>query len=408
MERYTIESDPKKSRLPARLDFLQSATGLVLGLFVWAHIILTASIILGPKAFNWVVRNMELGFLSHTGHGYPIAAFFAVLIVFTLFIMHALLGMGKFPGSWEQLRIMKEQMALIKHQDTNLWYIQALTGFIMFFAGSVHLYAMLSHPGSMDSYLCAHRVVYNHMWFIYLILLACVALHANIGLYRLCMKWGWFQGADHQRSRKTRAKLKKLMDRLIIIFLSAGLLTLLVFVFIGLRHHDDEPHEPSYATQRHDVEPAEMHQAPARLENTPEELPEAAPEDFSIHEDTTPEAQTVHEEAPEEAAPLIEEPLTHDSPPDLQDLQDIDSAHEEAVDDPGTVQEDAQGHDVDAHEAIHEETQEQTHEELHEETQEEIHEEAGPLDSDSHVPEDHAIQGQSLPIDGGHGPEETF
>jgi fumarate reductase subunit C len=100
LESYTIESIKKKSRLPARLDFLQSGTGLVLGLFVWVHIVLDASIILGPRAFNWVSKNMELAFLSDTGHGYPIAVFFAVFIVFFLFIVHALIGRAHshFPG----------------------------------------------------------------------------------------------------------------------------------------------------------------------------------------------------------------------------------------------------------------------------------------------------------------------
>jgi fumarate reductase subunit C len=123
LESYTIESSKKKSRLPARLDFLQSGTGLVLGLFVWVHIVLDASIILGPRAFNWVSKNMELAFLSDTGHGYPIAVFFAVFIVFFLFIVHALLGIRKFPISWKEHRIIKDQMAMMRHQDTNLWYI---------------------------------------------------------------------------------------------------------------------------------------------------------------------------------------------------------------------------------------------------------------------------------------------
>ncbi|WP_286817845.1 hypothetical protein [Desulfobacter sp. UBA2225] len=118
MESYTIESIKKKSRLPARLDFLQSGTGLVLGLFVWVHIVLDASIILGPRAFNWVSKNMELAFLSDTGHGYPIAVFFAVFIVFFLFIVHALLGIRKFLISWKQHRIIKDQMAMMRHQDT--------------------------------------------------------------------------------------------------------------------------------------------------------------------------------------------------------------------------------------------------------------------------------------------------
>ena len=114
MESYAIESKKKKSRLPARLDFLQSSTGLVLGLFVCVHIVLIASIILGPRSFNWVSQNMALAFLSSTGHGYPIAVFFAVLVVFAVFIVHALLGIRKFPISWKQHRIMKDQMTMIK------------------------------------------------------------------------------------------------------------------------------------------------------------------------------------------------------------------------------------------------------------------------------------------------------
>ena len=221
MESYVIESNKKKSRLPARLDFLQSSIGLVLGLFVCVHIVLNASIILGSRSFNWVSQNMALSFLSSTGHGYPIAVFFSVFVVFTMFVVHALLSIRKFPISWKQHRIMKDQMVMMKHQDTNLWYIQALTGFVMLFVGSVHLYTMLTHPGSIDAYLCADRVVSHDMWFVYLILLVCVVLHSNIGLYRLCMKWGWFQGTDYQKGRANRVKLQNLRNKLIIVFLSA-------------------------------------------------------------------------------------------------------------------------------------------------------------------------------------------
>ena len=364
MESYIIESNKKKSRLPARLDFLQSSTGLVLGLFVWAHIVLDASIILGPEAFLWVSKNMELAFLSDTGHGYPIAVFFAVFVVFTLFIIHALLGMRKFPISWKQHRIMKNQMTMMKHQDTNLWYIQALTGFIMFFVGSVHLYTMLTHPDSIDPYLCASRVVSDNMWLAYLILLVCVVLHGNLGLYRLCMKWGWFQGADYQRGRKNRTKLKKLRNKLIIGFLSVGLLALLVFTIIGLRHKDGGPDQSTYAVQTHEAEPAVV-----------EEAPDEASEAEAIHEQTVPEANPVNEEA----APPIEETVTHDSAPASQESE---PAHEEVAGDQGTVRKETPGHD----EAAHEE----------------------PLEEDgSSDPEEHAAQGDALHIEGGHGPQET-
>ncbi len=235
MDSYIIESNKKKSRIPARLDFAQSATGLILGLFMWVHMMLVGSIILGKGTFNFVAKTMELAFLSDDGHGFPIAVFFAVLTIFTLFIIHALLGVRKFPISWKQHRIIRDQMQMMNHTDTNLWYIQWITGFIMFFAGSVHLYIMLTNPGSIGPFMSADRIVSGNMWPLYLILLICVELHASIGLYRLCMKWGWFSGKDPRKSRQT---LKKFKNRATLFFLSIGILALLVFVVIGIKHRD--------------------------------------------------------------------------------------------------------------------------------------------------------------------------
>ncbi|MBT3175614.1 MAG: fumarate reductase cytochrome b subunit [Desulfobacula sp.] len=235
MDSYIIESNKKKSRIPARLDFVQSGTGLILGLFMWVHMLLVGSIILGKGSFNFVAKNMELAFLSDTGHGFPIAVFFAVFTIFTLFIIHALLGVRKFPISWKQHRIIRDQMQMMNHSDTNLWYIQVVTGFLMFFLGSVHLYIMMTNPGSIGPYMSADRVVSGNMWPLYLILLICVELHGTIGLYRLCMKWGWFTGKD---AKKSRQALKKIKNRATIFFLTIGILALLVFVVIGIKHRD--------------------------------------------------------------------------------------------------------------------------------------------------------------------------
>jgi len=222
--------------MPARLDFLQSGTGLILGLFMWVHMLLVGSIIFGKGSFNFVAKTMELAFLSDTGQGFPIVVFFAVFVVFTLFILHALLGVRKFPISWKQHRILRDQMQMMNHSDTNLWYIQVVTGFIMFFLGSVHLYIMLTHPGGIDPYMSADRMISGNMWPLYLILLICVELHGTIGLYRLCMKWGWFGGKDAKKSRK---KLKSLKDKATIFFMTIGILALLVFVVIGINHRDN-------------------------------------------------------------------------------------------------------------------------------------------------------------------------
>lgn len=239
MERLIINDKIKKSRLPARLDLLQSGTGLILGLFMWVHMMLVGSIVLGKGAFNFVAKTMELSFLSGTGKGYPAAVFFAVLGVLILFIIHAALGIRKFPISWKQHAIFRSQMGMMKHDDTDLWYIQAVTAFIMFFFGSAHLFMMISHPGQIDPYLSADRVI--SMWPLYLILLFAVELHGTIGLYRLCMKWGWFDKMAwfQEKDRAgARAYLKVLKKRLTIFFLAIGLLAFLIFTVIGIRHKD--------------------------------------------------------------------------------------------------------------------------------------------------------------------------
>ena len=230
-----IESNKRKSKWPARLDLAQSGTGLLLGLFMWAHMFLVASILLGERSFNFVAKMMELSFLTDTPHGYPAAVALAVATVLVLFFVHAMLGTRKFPISWKQHRIFRDQMQMMNHTDTNFWYIQAITGFIMFFAGSAHLFTMLTNPGGIGPYMSADRFVSGNWWPIYFLLLICVELHATIGLYRLCMKWGWFIGDDARQSRK---KLKKLKTALTVFFLVIGFSAFAVFVKIGIDHKD--------------------------------------------------------------------------------------------------------------------------------------------------------------------------
>ena len=116
MTSYIIEKNKKKSRLPAKLDLAQSATGLILALFMWVHMMLVGSILLGKGSFNFVAKTMELAFLSDSGHGYPIVVFFAVLTIFSLFIIHALLGVRKFPISWKQHRIIRDQVKMMNQK----------------------------------------------------------------------------------------------------------------------------------------------------------------------------------------------------------------------------------------------------------------------------------------------------
>jgi fumarate reductase subunit C len=66
-------------------------------------------------------------------------------------------------------------------------------------------------------------------------MLFAVELHGGIGLYRLVVKWGWFEGRNPDA---TRAALKKLKWALTVFFLVLGLVTLGAYIKIGEAHAD--------------------------------------------------------------------------------------------------------------------------------------------------------------------------
>lgn len=221
--------DGKKSRVPARLDLIQSGTGLILGLFMWAHMLFVSTILISPSFFDKTVNFLELNFILG-GHGSSYATSFFAFSIFVIFFVHAALGMRKFPINFRQWQIYRAHMGRMKHNDTNLWFIQAVTGFIMFFLGSAHLIFMITNSEYVSAAMSSYRVSTHFMWLIYLILLLAVELHGGIGLYRLCVKWGWFEGKDAKESRKKLTKAKWIISA---IFIVIGLLSLAAFFKIG-------------------------------------------------------------------------------------------------------------------------------------------------------------------------------
>jgi fumarate reductase subunit C len=229
------------SPVPAWLDVTQSVSGLVLAVFMWIHLFLVSSILLGRDAMYYVTGFFELRFLTGWQHGYPILVSIIAVGVFFIFIIHAGIALRKFPISWRQHRILRHQMSMMKHSDTNLWYYQFFTGFVMFFLGSVHIYVMASHPDQIGPYASADRFVSEYFWPLYLVLLIAVELHATIGMYRLAVKWLTFGG------KATRKRLKLVKNALTTAFLTIGFLTFATYMKIGWDHRDNagERYEPA-------------------------------------------------------------------------------------------------------------------------------------------------------------------
>ncbi len=228
-----VTAQRRLRRWPARLDFLQSATGLALGLFMWVHMFFVATILLGKDAM-WTVARMFEGYFIF---GRPIYWLVSVLVatVATLFVVHAALALRKFPANYRQYRTYRDHLKDMRHEDTTLWYWQVVTGFALFFLASVHLYIMLTHPDRIGPFESADRVWTDLMWPLYLVLLFAVEFHGGVGLYRLALKWGWFEG-DGSDPAGTRRKLRFFKWALTGFFLVLGLLTLAAYMKIGMEH----------------------------------------------------------------------------------------------------------------------------------------------------------------------------
>ena len=221
----------RKSRVPAKLDFMQSFTGGFLALFMWGHMLFVSSILISKDFMYTITKFFEGSFIFNEGQ--PIIVSIIAFIVFAIFIVHAALGMRKLPGNFKQFQVMKAHSKSMNHDDTKLWFIQAFTGFVMFFLGSVHLYIIMTHADEIGPYASSDRVWSEWMWPLYILLLLAVEFHGTIGLYRLCVKWGWFDGENPKASRKA---LKKVKWALTVFFLVLGFASLAAYMKIGMEN----------------------------------------------------------------------------------------------------------------------------------------------------------------------------
>lgn len=235
VESITGKNEQKhKSRIPARLDFLQSATGLILAIFIIFHLLFEASILFGMESMYILTKMFEGDFLIEGGS--PIFVSGLATVIFIIFIFHAALAMRKFPSSYREYLRFRTHAKLMKHADTNLWFIQITTGFMLLFLGSIHLYTMMTQPMNIGPYASSDRIYSDHMWPMYLMLLVSVVLHTGVGVYRLIVKWGWFDGDS---PKKNRFRTRRIIKSVVIFYLLLGFFSLLAYMKIGYDHQEN-------------------------------------------------------------------------------------------------------------------------------------------------------------------------
>ncbi len=203
-------------RTSAYLDWLQMLSGVALILFMWSHMFLVASVNLGPNVMNRLAEFLEDTYMAQVGG--PVVAF--------VFLLHFILAARKVPFRVEQQSAIWKLSRQLRHTDTYLWLIQALTAMIILIMGSIHMWTVLTNL-PITAAKSAARVQGGFWLVFYLILLPMVELHVGIGFYRIAVKWGFSR-------RKDRKRYKRLENYLTAIFICIGLITLVRFFFLTI------------------------------------------------------------------------------------------------------------------------------------------------------------------------------
>ena len=128
-----MTTQPKASRAPALIDVGEMLSGILLVVFMITHLLLVASIILGPESFRALATWFEETFYF---------AFIAVGAVSLLILAHIVLTVSKIPTNFSKHMQILKLSRRMPHMDTFLWVVQVVTGLAIAILGSIHLWVI--------------------------------------------------------------------------------------------------------------------------------------------------------------------------------------------------------------------------------------------------------------------------
>ncbi|WP_027184763.1 fumarate reductase [Desulfovibrio inopinatus] len=205
----------RPSKRDAYLDWTQMLSGAVLILFMWSHMILVSSVVIGPGAMNALAYFFEATYMAQAGGP----------IIFLIFLLHFLLAARKIPFRSDGVKIAVGHARMLNHRDTWLWLVQVITALVILVLGAIHMWVVLTDLPITAAKSAAR--MQKAPWFLfYLILLPMVEMHVSVGFYRIGVKWGFITSGN-------RDKAKKFEYTLFGIFMFIGIITLIRFVTLG-------------------------------------------------------------------------------------------------------------------------------------------------------------------------------
>jgi fumarate reductase subunit C len=203
------------------IDIAQSISGILLVGFLWMHMLFVGTIIISPELYDKLSVGLDKYYLAQVG----------IPGTVLLIIIHILLAGRRIPIRLRDMRISWRVANMINHFDTWVWIGQIITALFIGIMASIHIWLVMT-AWPIRAFTSASRVAslgpadqsfggfyFPFMILFYLVLLVAGEYHAGFGLYRIFVKWGWFD----------RHRVGYVLKSITVIIISIGLLALYAF-----------------------------------------------------------------------------------------------------------------------------------------------------------------------------------
>ncbi len=204
----------KATQFDGILDWFQMLSGAGLILFMWAHMILVSSVLIGPGLMDAIAHFFEATGMAQVGGP----------LIFLLFLFHFLLAARKAPFRFEGMSTIVSHAKMMNHRDTWLWLVQVITALIILIMGAIHMWVVLTNL-PITAAKSAARVQSGWWMAFYLLLLPMVELHVGVGFYRIAVKWGLIKASGRNKFHKTE-------NIITVSMVALGFITLLRYWFL--------------------------------------------------------------------------------------------------------------------------------------------------------------------------------
>lgn len=203
------------------VDIAESISGILLVGFLWMHMLFVGTIIISPELFDKLSVGLDRYYLAQIG----------IPATVLLIITHILLAVRRIPLRLHDARVAWRVTHMIKHFDTWVWLGQIITALIIGIMASIHIWFIMA-DWPIRALNSANRVAasgpadpsfggfnFPFMIVFYVLLLVAGEFHAGFGLYRIFVKWGWFN----------RHHVSYVLKTITVIIVAIGLFALYAF-----------------------------------------------------------------------------------------------------------------------------------------------------------------------------------